>query len=356
MHGKVDTGYLFAWDDFNAEITKTAQDFQPLVEAIKTNNTEIVSLVLNAGAYVNLENDLPLRIASRQKNKEIVDLLLSYGANLKANYYECLCIASEEDFFYLAERILETENVPQAVKNKSLLTAVSKNYSRLVEFLLQKGADLHYEDDMVMFIASYQGHFEILKILLDRGANVNAFNGTICSFCNREWWCRKWKCYSYIPEVFAMVSKYSFEISKYVNQYLNRVSHDTRIPGFLYKFYLDHGGDFSIVEDDLWKKVASEKDSEGEKYLHILLKFGNLTEVRRPLVEKIKFSTILLLGAEKISEIEKMYPELDTKHSREKRSFLLKSRRNFIPILSHLLRILYYRPASPAFYLAINPF
>lgn len=43
-----------------------------------------------------------------------------------------------------------------------------------VRLYLQKGADVHYDDDLPLRVASYLGHLDLVKLLLEHGANVHA--------------------------------------------------------------------------------------------------------------------------------------------------------------------------------------
>jgi ankyrin repeat protein len=57
----------------------------------------------------------------------------------------------------------------------SLLRWASQNgHIEVVKLLLEKGANIHADDDFSLRIASQQGHLEVVKLLIENGANVNA--------------------------------------------------------------------------------------------------------------------------------------------------------------------------------------
>jgi ankyrin repeat protein len=44
---------------------------------------------------------------------------------------------------------------------------------KIVKFLFEKGADIHAEDDYAIRFTPEQGHFEIVKFLLEKGADIS---------------------------------------------------------------------------------------------------------------------------------------------------------------------------------------
>lgn len=56
----------------------------------------------------------------------------------------------------------------------ALVSACEEGHTELVKLLLEKGADIHAEDDDSLRRASKNGHFEIVKLLLENGVNIHA--------------------------------------------------------------------------------------------------------------------------------------------------------------------------------------
>jgi ankyrin repeat protein len=124
----------------------------PLERAVRKENIELVKIIVNAGQ--NLPNwsvslAAGLVAAVEMSNKEIVILLLSRGANPSKSF---------------------SEDVP-------LISAVGHNNIALVELLLSEGAFVDPtccgSSRTPLILASYYGRLEIVKMLVNAGADVN---------------------------------------------------------------------------------------------------------------------------------------------------------------------------------------
>lgn len=128
----------------------------PLHFACVAKNTEIVKMLLRANADVNISNNkgvTPLHIACGDGSYDIVKLLCERNINMNDKTY---CGAT------------------------SLHMAASGGHSEVVKLLLEKeGIDLDIQDDRqntALQYACYLGNVEIVKCLIDKGANVNIQN------------------------------------------------------------------------------------------------------------------------------------------------------------------------------------
>lgn len=67
-----------------------------------------------------------------------------------------------------------------------MAVAAHRNYTEVVKALLDAGADVHAGDDMALRWAAESGCLEAVKILLDAGADVHAGKDqALCSAANR---------------------------------------------------------------------------------------------------------------------------------------------------------------------------
>ena len=67
--------------------------------------------------------------------------------------------------------------MPKAGVMTALGAAVSKGYVRIVQLLLDRGADIHVQAGeywTVLSVAAYRGDEKIVQLLLDRGANTRS--------------------------------------------------------------------------------------------------------------------------------------------------------------------------------------
>lgn len=117
-----------------------------IIEAIKHDQYDIIEIILNVN-YKNSKNKLynnlndPLSVACRFENYNIIKLLLKY---------------------------YQKGNIP----GTALLKACQNNNFKIVDLLLQHGADPNYEVNLPLQIAAENSSFDIVNLLLIYGANV----------------------------------------------------------------------------------------------------------------------------------------------------------------------------------------
>jgi len=54
--------------------------------------------------------------------------------------------------------------------------ASENGYTEVVRLLLSRGADIHAKDNLALILAAHYGRFDVVKLLLENGANVHADN------------------------------------------------------------------------------------------------------------------------------------------------------------------------------------
>lgn len=157
----------------------------PLCEAASEGHYSTVRILLDHGAQVNFgPKDLyqtPLECAAHAGHKSIVELLLSRGADPSAcsSDFTAVCLACERHHFDVAEAILSREG---SVKSRPdgrpecLGIATREGALSVVRMLLDKGAQVNPTDHVTsspLWCAAYYGRYEIAKLLLTRGADPN---------------------------------------------------------------------------------------------------------------------------------------------------------------------------------------
>ena len=121
---------------------------------------KIKSLIAN-GADVNAKNfegDTPIHVAVMQNRKDVVELLINKGANVNV---EC-----EEDC-YMQDILSSTANTP-------LQIAALKGYSEIAELLIKNGAKVNAKaksGHTALHYAVFKGHKAIVDLLLDNQAD-----------------------------------------------------------------------------------------------------------------------------------------------------------------------------------------
>lgn len=146
-----------------SDINATNQiGWTPLAAAAANNQEAIVKLLLDKGADANsagMEGDFretALILASENGHAEVVNLLLAKKADLKIAVFDTVAKRSNGE--------------------TALSAAVSAGHAEVVKALLDYGVDPNGPDASgvpVLFIAADK-HTAIAKMLLDKGANINA--------------------------------------------------------------------------------------------------------------------------------------------------------------------------------------
>ena len=185
----------------------------PLHIASEKGYLDICKALLENAAKVNLFNEkgeTPIHIASEKGYFAICDILLDYlighysinsaclqvqVAKILLKKKDILHIASERGYFYICDILLDylknsmipklTDKQYKEIINKAdnngrnpLTTASHGGHAKLVEILLEKGADKEstFKGVTSLILASQRGHVSTCKILLDAGANVDSIS------------------------------------------------------------------------------------------------------------------------------------------------------------------------------------
>jgi len=125
-----------------------------LLEAVQNKDIPKINLLLSQGANVNVRSEIngyfALQYAIDWPDMGLVKLLLDKGANVN-----------------LANDFGETALI-EAARN------YRPEYTAIVKLLIDRGADIHADHDAAIFGAVKQSEPEVVRLLLSKGAPVNA--------------------------------------------------------------------------------------------------------------------------------------------------------------------------------------
>ena len=160
-HGLIDNIFKLIQQEVNVNVIDPEFGHgTALVAASAKGHVNIVQLLLESGADVNLKNEhsldygTALEAASAQGHANIVQLLLESGADVNL---EC------ESRHYLS----------------ALVTASAEGHASIVQLLLESGANVNFKNEhsldygTALVAASAEGHANIVQLLLESGADVN---------------------------------------------------------------------------------------------------------------------------------------------------------------------------------------
>lgn len=153
----------------------------PLHYAVVTDNVEIIRLLLQRGAYIDIQNKnkcTPLHLADK---KEVVELLLEYKTSIDAPNQD------QETPLFFAVRDRKIQCVRTLLEHGANVNAVSLNGStamhhaamagdvEIIKLLHQYGADIKatdHQQQTALHKACCQGHQEATELLVNLGALV----------------------------------------------------------------------------------------------------------------------------------------------------------------------------------------
>jgi ankyrin repeat protein len=77
----------------------------------------------------------------------------------------------------MVKLLIKDENDFKSRKyDNALIWAASNGHFEVVKYLVEKGADIHAKDDQPLQYACVFGHFKIAKYLVEKGAHIHAGN------------------------------------------------------------------------------------------------------------------------------------------------------------------------------------
>ena len=170
---------------------RDSRDHTPLTLAATCGHDEMVNLLLEKGANVNMKGGVygsALQAASFIGHGQVVKLLLDHGAdvNIQGGHYgSALQAASFIGHEQVVKLLLDhgaNVNMKGGYYNSALQAASFIGHGQVVKLLLDYGADVNTIQGGLFYgsalqAASANGHEQVVKLLLDYGANVNMKGG-----------------------------------------------------------------------------------------------------------------------------------------------------------------------------------
>lgn len=148
-------------------------EWTPLIQAARYSKTEIIKLLLSKGADLNAQSKqgvTALHIAASQSHLEIVKILLEYGASVAD-----IRITPDRDFPTASQKKVNNTKVLTEYYKSPLLRASEIGNTEIIKLLLSRGANVNARNIIgrTPLIEAYP-YKEAIEALLDYGADIDA--------------------------------------------------------------------------------------------------------------------------------------------------------------------------------------
>ncbi|KPM02538.1 Ankyrin repeat and KH domain-containing protein [Sarcoptes scabiei] len=172
---------------------RNISDYTPLSLASAAGHTEIADILCRHGAEINLRTGsklgiTPLMLASMNGHIETVKLLLDRGSDINAyvetNRNTALTLAAFQGRHDVVDLLADRNaNIEHRAKTglTPLMEAASSGYTEVGKVLLEKGAEVNAAPvpatrDTALTLAADKGYAKFVEVLIINGANVDAKN------------------------------------------------------------------------------------------------------------------------------------------------------------------------------------
>ncbi|ODM95490.1 Ankyrin repeat and KH domain-containing protein mask [Orchesella cincta] len=177
---------------------RNVSDYTPLSLAASGGYVNIIKLLLQHGAEINSRTGSklgisPLMLAAMNGNTAAVKLLLDMGSDINAqietNKNTALTLACFQGRHEVVQLLLERKaNLEHRAKTglTPLMEAANGGYVEVGKILIEKGAEVNAAPvpatrDTALTIAADKGHYRFVELLLNKGAIVDARNKKGCT-------------------------------------------------------------------------------------------------------------------------------------------------------------------------------
>lgn len=142
---------------------------------------DTIKFLIESGIKIDCKNSNALNTAIRQNRYEISKFLIENGFDVNAKDGTALMSACNYGYVDLVRLLLENgANVQSngAFVHKCTMNAHKLEHENTIEILktlLDYGADVHAQNDLALLTATIYGNSRVVQFLLDNGANIDAF-------------------------------------------------------------------------------------------------------------------------------------------------------------------------------------
>lgn len=154
---------------------------QILIREVREGRRVNAGLLLNHGANIEVQEfvteNTPLQIAAENQDVQMLRTLLTSGHPIQGEALSAALVAASQQFDAapILETILNHAQVPQAGLDEVLLTLSARDEVNLVNLLIERGANIdatNEQGETPLIRAAWNGQAAVAETLLVHGANI----------------------------------------------------------------------------------------------------------------------------------------------------------------------------------------
>ena len=185
------------------KLAKSRKNWEMVLATIKRGGAKVIDVFVEEMGSVNaplgnFNSDTLLTLAAKTGDTEIVKLLIDNNADLNitnAYGYTALIWAAQEGHTDIVELLIDNNanlNIQDKHTHTALIWAAQEGHMEIVGLLIDNNANLNIQDKhgyAALIYAAREGHTDIVKLLIDSNADLNIksdYGNTALMFAARE--------------------------------------------------------------------------------------------------------------------------------------------------------------------------
>lgn len=149
---------------------------------------------------------------------KLIEQLLDKGADVRANNDVALLFAASNGHTASVELLLNRGADVHSENDSAISQAANSGHTETVELLLDRGADIHANNDWALTRAAFEGRTATVKLLLDRGADIHIKND-VALYCAAD--------QGHTETTSLMLIEYNMKIKPETRDFLKKKAPDT---------------------------------------------------------------------------------------------------------------------------------
>ena len=171
-----------------AQLSLNNQEQISLLKAAESGDLEMISLLINSNAEVNMidsKGRTPLHLATEKSHLEIISMLVLYGADTDIadnKGVTPLYMAVQQNNSEIVSALIDANAEIDKSNNQGLsplFVAAQNDYLEVLSLLINAKAEVDKSNnygETPLYIASKNGHYEIVRLLIVSGALIDKTN------------------------------------------------------------------------------------------------------------------------------------------------------------------------------------